>query len=220
MGRGIIAAVTAVLLLTAPAVHARQAPAPAQPSVPAAPAPTATPAPPDQSAGPEISQFLATTPVTLLDWGMMRLERDLDRAMRRLQLDRTRGEAPRAGTLFRFQDRRVLVYFSTVATDATRTEEGCRELFTALREELLAGAPNGPEGAQWYLSRLFGSDAWRGRDRPEPFGPRVVDMVLLEVTLRPPPADAFAANPGKIACAGRLDAEVAYIVPPPPKPQG
>ena len=42
----------------------------------------------------------------------------------------------------------------------------------------------------------------------------LTNIVLLEVTLRVPEADAFGNGPPKITCAGRLDQEEAAAVPP------
>lgn len=176
--------------------------------------PAPPPSPPREPASAELAQFLARTPVTLMDWGMLRLERDLSSAVRNLSLDRGRDGPAKVGAHYRFGDRRVVAYVSLATPGKSRTEAQCRELFGAVKEQLLAGAP----GAEWYLRRLFNSDIRRDANAPEPFGPLVLDMVLLEVTLRPPASEAFDAGPGRIACAGRLDAATAYIVPPPSVP--
>lgn len=207
--RGLKAAAVAVALLTmapggAPAQDPRE------------------PQPPTSPADADLARHLAGTPVTLMDWGMLRLERELDKVVRRLGMEKTKAGPSRVGTMYRFQDRRVLAYISLPVAGAGRTEAYCRELFRVVREEMLAGAPNAADGAEWYLTRLFGSDMRRAPDRPPDYGEKLLDMVHLEVTLRPPPGEAFAAGPGTVACAGRLDAQDAYIVPPPgaPRPQG
>jgi len=177
------------------------------------------PTTPDGRGDEELIRHLADTPMTLLDWGMLRLERDLDRAVRRLGLDRSKDGPPRLGTLYRFADRRILAYVSFIAAGTTRTEAYCRDIFGLVRQELLAAAPGGPDGAAWYLERIFSSDVRRDRAKPEPYGEKLLSTVQLEVTLRAPASEAFGNGPGKVACAGRLDQEEAFIVPP-PKPQG
>lgn len=172
--------------------------------------PATPPEPPKEPASAELAQFLARTPVTLMDWGMLRLERDLSYAARSLSLDRGRDGPAKVGAHYRFGDRRVVAYLSLATPAKSRTEAQCRELFAAVKEQLLTGTP----GAEWYLRRLFNSDIRRDANTPEPFGTLVLDMVLLEVTLRPPASEAFDAGAGRIACAGRLDATTAYIVPP------
>lgn len=215
-----------MMSLTAALLYLSTDPAPAQTSGTTAPAQAApVQAAPVQAApalpavDPVISQFLSSTPVTLLDWGMMRLDRDLKEAAKRLNLDRDRNGPTRSGTQFRFGDRRVLVYLSVIAPKATRTAENCQTLFTSVRDELLTGAPGGSMGAEWYLQRTFGSD-FRGQNsqRPEPFGTLLLDMVLLEITLRPPEAEALTEGALRLACAGRLNAETATLVPIPQRP--
>ncbi len=187
--------------------------------------PAQTPAPPTTPASPDLMRFLSTTPITLLDWGMLRLERDLEEAVKQLGLDRGREGPPKIGTQFRFGDRRVLAYASFAVKAASRTESNCRDIFSMVREALLSAAPKGATGAGWYLARTFNSDFRRLETQPEPFDELLLDAVLLEITLRVPPNEAFAGGPGRVACAGRLDSETAYIVPLPqvptqPRPAG
>lgn len=183
------------------------------------------PAPPSTPASPDLMRFLSTTPITLLDWGMLRLERDLEEAVKQLGLDRGREGPPKIGTQFRFGDRRVIAYASFAVKAVSRTEANCRDIFTTVREGLLSAAPKGATGAGWYLARTFNSDFRRLDSQPEPFDDLMLDAVLLEITLRVPQSEAFAGGPGRVACAGRLDAETAYIVPLPqvptqPRPAG
>jgi len=170
---------------------------------------------PGPPADRDTAVFLMETPLTLLDWGMLRLERDLERTVQDLRMDQGKQGPPRVGTVWRFADRRVLAYVSLPLAKPLRTESYCRDLFTLLRGGLLQGAPGGAGGAEWYLTRTFTSDVMRQSERPAGFGAKLVDMVLLEVTLRVPEAEAFTAGNSPVACAGRLDAEMAYIVPPP-----
>lgn len=159
--------------------------------------------------------WLLETPVTLLDWGMLRLDREIRQATAAMDLTDGRDGLVKAGTQFRHFDRRVVAYVSLPMPARSRTLAQCRELFSMFRGHMLTGAPTGLSGASWYLQRIFGSDTrGTGGNRPEPFGELLVDMVLLEVTLRVPEADAFSKGPSNIACTGRLDQEAAVEVKP------
>jgi hypothetical protein len=169
---------------------------------------------------PQLYKYLAETPVTLLEWGMLRLGRDVQGAVAALSLDggRNGGAKVKTGTLFRPFDRRVVAYVSLPVAGKARNLDQCQEIYGLLRESLLAGAPGGLSGPPWYLQRLFGADTRSGR--PEPFGEMLVEMVLLEVTLRVPEAENFTPGSKNIICAGKLDQEQAAEVqpwrPPPP----
>lgn len=178
-----------------------------------APAPAQQPAQPPVDA--RLHGWLSETPVTLLDWGMLRLDREVRTAVTALDLASGKDGPVKVGTMYRPFDRRVLAYLSLPMAGRARSMAQCQELYVLLRDQLLAGAPGGVSGAPWYLSRLFGSETRStGGQRPEPFGDMLVNMVLLEVTLRVPEADAFGNGPPKITCAGRLDQEQAVEVPP------
>ncbi len=170
----------------------------------------------DKPVDPRLTGWLTTTPVTLLDWGMLRLDREVRQAVVALGLKDGRDGPVKVGTLYRPFDRRVLAYLSLPMTARERSLPRCRELYGMLRDHLLAGAPGGLSAAGWYLQRIFGSDTrgGGGGNRPEPFPDMLTNMVLLEVTLRVPEADAFGNGPPKITCAGRLDQEEAADVPP------
>ena len=164
---------------------------------------------------PALTAFLSNTPVTLLDWGMLRLDRELRQAVAALDLRDGRNGPVKMGTLYRLFDRRVLAYLSLPMPARERSLARCRDLYGMLRDHLLAGAPGGMSAASWYLQRIFASDArGGGNGRPEPFGDMLNNMVVLEVTLRVPEMDAFTAGPPKITCAGRLDQDEAAEVPP------
>ncbi len=169
---------------------------------------------------PQLYQYLAETPVTLLEWGMLRLGRDMQAAVTALSLDGGRNGMAKVktGTLFRPFDRRVVAYLSLPVAGKARNLEQCQEIYGLLQQSLLAGAPAGLSGPPWYLQRLFGTDTRSGR--PEPFGEMLVEMVLLEVTLRVPEAENFTPGSRNIVCAGKLDQEQSVEVqpwrPPPP----
>ncbi len=171
--------------------------------------------PTQQPVDPRLNAWLTETPVTLLDWGMLRLDRELRQAVGALDIRDGKDGPVKIGTLYRPADRRVLAYLSMAMPARMRNLAQCREIYGLLRDHLLTGAPAGMTGAAWYLQRIFGSDTrGPGGNRPEPFGEMLAGMVLLEVTLRVPEADAFGNGPPKITCAGRLDQDQADDVPP------
>lgn len=168
----------------------------------------------DKPVDPALTGWLNATPVTLLDWGMLRLDREVRQAAVALGLKDGRDGPVKVGTLYRPFDRRVLAYLSLPMPARERSLARCREVYVLLRDHLMAGAPAGLSAAPWYLGRIFGSDTRGGGNRPEPFGEMLTNMVLLEVTMRVPEVDAFANGPPKITCAGRLDQDEATEVPP------
>ncbi len=59
----------------------------------------------------------------------------------------------------------------------------------------------------------------REAGQPEPFGERLLDMVVLEVTLRAPLDEPVGAATNRLSCAGRLDEDSAAPVPGPQAPR-
>ena len=147
--------------------------------------------------------WLAREPVTMLDWGMMRLRGDLDGSVDRLVRE-TRASVSRNGVFYRFQDRRIVAYANFVELPRNRTEAVCKDVYTRLATIMVRGAPQGAGGASWYLESVFGHDAQRG-DRPQDLGEQLADRVVLQVTVGPAPEEAFGDG-RRITCTGRLDA--------------
>lgn len=154
--------------------------------------------------------WLQNEPVTLLDWGMMRLELDLERALEHLSRSYLRSAMPRMGVYFRFFDRRVVAYVRLVDVPRNRTADACRDVFTRVSDRLLAGAPQGAGGAGWYLESVFGHDSRRG-DRPQDLGDQLVDLVVLQVAIGPAPEDAAYGDSPRVTCFGPLNAREGNI---------
>jgi len=147
--------------------------------------------------------WLAREPVTMLDWGMMRLRGDLDASVDRLMRE-TPASVARTGVFYRFQDRRILAYANFVELPRNRTEAVCKDVYTRLATIMVRGAPMGAGGASWYLESVFGHDAQRGA-RPQDLGEQLADRVTLQITVGPAPEEAFSDG-RRITCTGRLDA--------------
>lgn len=151
-------------------------------------------------------EWLQREPVSLLDWGIMRLQRDLSQATGYLAQTYLRAPVPRNGVYFRFFDSRIVAYVTLVDVPPNRTGDVCRDLFGRLRDRLTAGAPQGAGGASWYLESLFSHDTRRG-DRPETLGAQLVERVLLQVTIGPASEEAAYGDARRVTCFGRLDAK-------------
>jgi hypothetical protein len=160
------------------------------------------PAPPRSDAAAE---YLSRQPVTLLDWGVMRLEAEMARAVGGLFRPAS-ADRPSTGVHWRWRDRRIVAYASFPTGAAARTAAGCRALFAEVVRALTAKAPAGSDGAGWYLESVFAGERSRRSEMPPDFEDGLLDLVRLEIVLRPPERDAFAAGAGRVACAGRLDA--------------
>lgn len=147
--------------------------------------------------------WLAAEPVTLLDWGMMRLRGDLDHAVGGLARQ-TRAVVARTGVFYRFQDRGIVAYANFVDLPRNRTESVCKDLYTRLAGALVHGAPQGAGGASWYLESVFGHEGARGTP-PQDLGEQLAGRVALQVTVGPAPEDSYGDG-RRITCSGRLDA--------------
>ncbi|AWK84804.1 hypothetical protein [Azospirillum thermophilum] len=152
--------------------------------------------------GRDALDWLAGEPVTLLDWGMVRLREDLDRAVDAVARE-TRSTVERTGVFYRPPDRRILLYVTFVELPANRSGDVCRDLYGRIAGTLVHGAPQGSGGASWYLESVFAHEGRRG-DRPADLGEQMVDRVILQVTVGPGAAQAFADG-RRVVCSGRLD---------------
>lgn len=164
---------------------------------------TASPALADPAVERNPLDWLAGEPVTLLDWGMMRLRGDLDQSVDRMARE-IRVAAARTGVFLRFQDRRIVAYVNFVELPRNRTEAVCKDLYGRLAGTLVHGAPQGAGGASWYLESVFGHEGPRG-GVPANLGEQLADRVALQVTVGPAPEDVHGDG-RRITCSGRLDA--------------
>lgn len=150
--------------------------------------------------------WLQNEPVSLLDWGMLRLQRDLERATDHVARTYLRTSAVRHGVYFRFFDRRVVAYVTLADVPRNRTEDACRDVYLRIRDRMTSGAPQGAGGAGWYLESVFGHDSRRG-DRPNDLGAQLLDRVVFQVAIGPEPEAAAHGDIRKVLCFGRFDAD-------------
>lgn len=173
---------------------------------------------PAAAQAPDIISRLQQEPVTLFDWGIAQLDRDMTRAAARIVPARlSRLTAPaNAGVLYNGRERRITLYISASPGSALRTRGNCASLFADVVDDLTAGAPSGPDAAGWYLHNAFRPKAHFWGSPFEDVGAKLLDRVSLEITLQPPPQDAAAGDSSSVRCSGRLDAGPRDLVMVPP----
>ncbi len=159
-----------------------------------------------QAQTPDIFKRLMGEPLTLFDWGLMQLDRDLERASLRV-FPRIGGEPQaRSGTTYDWREGRVWMSVALALPRAERTEPRCAAIFQRLVRELTFSAPKSPDAAGWYLQNAFQPKARFWTSRFEDVGAKLLEVVWLEVSLRAPNQEALAGDSRRLRCAGRLDA--------------
>ena len=156
----------------------------------------------------DILSRLMGEPVTLLDWGLAQIDRDIERAARRTAPRRVGiGAAPPVtGTIYNWRERRVTAYVSITAPRPQRTAQACRGLFADVVATLTEGAPSGPNAAGWYLRSAFRPKAHFWVDRFEDVGAKLLNLVRLEISFIPAEYEAMGGDNRRVRCSGRLDA--------------
>ena len=160
---------------------------------------------PVQAQTPDILQRLMAEPVSLFDWGLAQLDRDIERAGLRLFGSSERGARPETGTIYDWRWGRVSLYLSLQRPERERTREACAGLFDKVIRELTAGAPAGAPAA-WYLRSAFQPKGHFWTSRFEDVGGKLLKVIELEVSLIAPPYAAAAGDNRRVRCSGRLDA--------------
>lgn len=149
--------------------------------------------------------WLRKQPLTLFDWGLHTLERDLERVALWVADYGLSHDKPRVGSQHDWRSGRITAYLSFAAEPKRRTRRYCHMVFRRALAQLMRGAPEGAGQASWYLSAVF---LPRGRAWVRPsrdFGERLVKVVRLEIVLRPMPSE-FRPDGPRVRCSGRLDA--------------
>lgn len=154
--------------------------------------------------------WLRKEPLTLFDWGLFNLKRDLDRAALWVADTGLSEDKPLAGTQHDWRGGTITAYLAFATPPKRRTRKYCHMVFARAAAELMRGAPQGVGQASWYLSSVF-LPPGRGWIRPSrKFGERLVKIVRLEIVLRPE-AREFRSRTPRVRCSGRLDATEAEI---------
>lgn len=159
----------------------------------------------------EMLRWLITEEVSLLDWGVFRLQQDLGDASAWLANTQGLSELPRSGAFFDWRSKRVNSYVRIAQPEHDRTEGRCAELFGQLTKRLIGGNISGGDKAGWYLESVFGHEAFGNYGRPRPFGELLLQTVELEIVLSASAGNSRAGDHYRLSCSGRLDAEAASL---------
>ena len=167
---------------------------------------TALPASADDN---DVLRRLMNEPVTLFDWGIAQLDRDIAQAAERTvpnQLGMSAGK-PVTGSFYDWRSNRITLFVSVTMPTKIRTPDSCAASFRDVVAELTRNVPKGPSAAGWYLLNAFKPKAHFSTDRFEDVGAKLLDLVRLEVTFIPATFEAFDTDSHRVSCYGRLDAE-------------
>jgi len=162
-------------------------------------------APAARAAEPSVLRQLMAEPMTLFDWGLTQLDRDIALAAKRSLRYRARSE-PRTGSIYDWRNDRVTVFVTTVVPPQERTRQMCTAAFTDIVGTLTETAPQGPDAAGWYLLNAFLPKGHYWANRFEDVGRKLLDMVELEITLSAEALDTVGGDTARVRCSGRLDA--------------
>lgn len=155
---------------------------------------------------PDIIRRLQQEPLTLFDWGMANLDRDLQVAVRQLGEQDFALAAPRSSSTYRWRDGRILLSASFFPPADERSPEACVAKFRHLVGTLVRSAPKGPDAASWYLRSAFQPTGHFWASRFEDTGAKLLKVVVLRVSLRAPSYDKLAGDSRQVDCSGALNA--------------
>lgn len=152
---------------------------------------------------------LMDEPVTLFDWGIAQLDRDIAQSATRT-IPKFVG-TPVTGSFYDWRTSRITLFVSVPVPKESRTRQACASTFQDIVGDLTRNTPKGPSAAGWYLLNAFKPKAHFWSDRFEDVGAKLLDAVHLEVTFIPATSEAFDGVQRRVRCRGRLDAETADL---------
>lgn len=158
---------------------------------------------------PAILEKLRKQPLTMLDWGLYRLERDLNAIAEDVAAEVDGLESYTAGSLYDFRNGRLMLYLTAVAFPETRTQAVCERLFAALVDRLTEGGPGSSERVSNYLVRVF--SGFGGGVTLHDLRRQLADVVWLRVNLLGTELDRAAGDNANATCLGPLDAKPAAL---------
>lgn len=156
--------------------------------------------------------WLRSQPLTLFDWGMLRLGQEMKQAATALADASQEGDRPIANAYYDWRRRQIIAYLSIYQVPHHRTLTQCRIVFRRLAYQLLRNAPEGPLAASWFLERIFVPPDRRWYRPSRDFGKRLVGLITFEITLRPRQDGTPFSDSRKVVCGGPLDIDVARQV--------
>jgi hypothetical protein len=157
----------------------------------------------------DVLRRLMDEPVTLFDWGIAQLDRDIATTAERTipkQVGFSAGK-PVTGSFYDWRSNRITLFVSVTMPVQQRTADACAASFHEIVGDLTRHSPKGPSAAGWYLLNTFKPKAHFWADRFEDIGAKLLELVRLEVTFIPATFEAFDADANRVSCYGRLDAE-------------
>lgn len=164
-----------------------------------------------QAQTPDILRRLMKEPLTLFDWGLLQLDRDLERAAQRLFPNRPAPETAKTSAIYDWREGQVQLSLALPTPAEQRSQPLCRAIFERLVTEMAGSAPQGARAAGWYLHHAFTPKAHVWTSRFEDRGTKLLEVVRLEVSLRAAPHRALAGDKREVRCTGRLDATLDAI---------
>ncbi len=154
---------------------------------------------------------LMQEPLTLFDWGMAQLDRDIERVARETFEERLGLGRPAANARFDPEKRQVILGATMTLPPANRSEATCIQAFREIVAGLAKVAPRGHKPLPWYLQNAFQPDGHTREGSSEDIGARLLEVVRLYVFLVPTPSDTFKGDIRMVFCHGRLDAQLDQI---------
>jgi len=158
----------------------------------------------------DVLRRLMEEPVTLFDWGIAQLDKDIAQSAGRTIP--TYVGKPVTGSFYDWHANRITLFVSVAVPKESRTSQACAATFNELVADLTRNTPKGPSAAGWYLLNAFKPKAHFWADRFEDVGAKLLDLVRLEVTFIPATFEAFDGVQRRVSCHGRLDAEAADLI--------
>jgi len=145
-------------------------------------------------------------PVTVFDWGMAQLDRDITRTARRVFPEASRQGQVKAGTIYSWRRQRITLFVSNTVPTSQRTAAECRRIFEQVGTDLTSGLPIGSDSADYYLESVFKPVGNRWAGRFENIGAKLGELVRLEILLLPSSFAAVSGDTKRISCEGRIGA--------------
>lgn len=155
---------------------------------------------------PPVIQKLMSEPVTLLDWGLLRLERHLEQAGAVLVARRESRGPVVSGAAYSWRTQNITGFISIATPRDERSRIRCAEAHRRVVRLITTGAPDGVAPESWYVQNLFAPIVrpWLRPQRRDVTA--LMALVRIEVTLRDVDFDTFEGDHTAVVCSGPLNA--------------